>query len=89
MYTVDPTHDHEVEFLMPPTQGEPAKYYVVFRNSPGGAALKYVKADFSLTLRLLDADRGAASASCRLSRGRPALADCVATQSPSLQPLLN
>jgi hypothetical protein len=49
MYTVDPTHDHEVEFLLPPTQAEPAKYYVVFRNSPGGAALKYVEADFSLT----------------------------------------
>jgi hypothetical protein len=49
MYTVDPTHDHEVEFLLPPTQAEPAKYYVIFRNSPGGAALKYVEADFSLT----------------------------------------
>lgn len=49
MYTVDPTHDHEVEFLLPPTQEEPAKYYVIFRNSPGGAALKYVEADFSLT----------------------------------------
>ena len=49
MYTVDPTHDHEVEFLLPPTQEEPEKYYVVFRNSPGGAALKYVEADFSLT----------------------------------------
>lgn len=49
IYTVDPTHDHEVEFLLPPTQAEPAKYYVVFRNSPGGAALKYVEADFSLT----------------------------------------
>jgi hypothetical protein len=49
MYTVDPTHDHEVEFLLPPTQGDPAKYYVIFRNSPGGAALKYVEADFSLT----------------------------------------
>jgi hypothetical protein len=49
MYTVDPTHDHEVEFLLPPTQAEPATYYVVFRNSPGGAALKYVEADFSLT----------------------------------------
>lgn len=49
MYTVDPTHDHEVEFLLPPTQAEPAKYYVIFRNSPGGAALKYVEADFSLS----------------------------------------
>src|SRR6267143_2230629 len=49
LYTVDPTHDHEVEFLLPPTQDEPKKYYVVFRNSPGGAAVKYVDADFSLT----------------------------------------
>jgi len=48
IYTVDPTHDHEVEYMLPPTQDQPVKYYVVFRNSPGGAALKYVEADFSL-----------------------------------------
>jgi hypothetical protein len=49
LYNVDATHDHEVEFLLEPTQEEPEKYYVVFRNSPGGAKLKYVAADFSLT----------------------------------------
>ena len=49
LYSVDPTHDQEVEFLLPPTQDEPKKYYLVFRNSPGGAAVKYVAADFSLT----------------------------------------
>lgn len=48
LYSVDPTHDHEVEFMLPPTQEQPVKYYVVFRNSPGGAALKYVEANFSL-----------------------------------------
>ncbi len=49
LYTVDPTHDHEVEFLLSPTKAEPEKYYIVFRNSPGGAALKYVQADFTLS----------------------------------------
>jgi len=48
LYTVDPTHDHEVEFLLPPTKDETDKYYIVFRNSAGGAALKYVRADFTL-----------------------------------------
>ncbi len=48
LYTVDPTHDHEVEFHLSPTGAEPQKYYIVFRNSPGGAALKYVRADFTV-----------------------------------------
>ena len=49
LYTVDPTHDHEVDYLLSPTQQDSATYYVVFRNSPGGAPTKQVKADFSLT----------------------------------------
>jgi len=49
LYSVDPTHDHEVEFLLPPTQEDSVTYYAVFRNSPGGAPSKQVKADFSLT----------------------------------------
>jgi hypothetical protein len=49
LYTVEPTHDHEVDFLLSPTQEDSATYYVVFRNSPGGAPSKQVKADFSLT----------------------------------------
>jgi hypothetical protein len=49
LYTVESTHDHEVEFVLPPTQDQPQKYYVVFVNSPGGAAVKSVAADFSLS----------------------------------------
>lgn len=49
LYTVESTHDHEVEFVLPPTQDQPEKYYVVFFNSPGGAAVKSVAADFSLS----------------------------------------
>ncbi|PYX62825.1 MAG: hypothetical protein DMG78_32660 [Acidobacteria bacterium] len=49
LYTVESTHDHEVEFVLPPTQDQPQKYYVVFVNSPGGRAAKSVAADFSLS----------------------------------------
>ena len=49
LYTVEATHDHEVEFVLPPTQEEPRKYYVVFTNVPGGPSVKHVQADFSLT----------------------------------------
>jgi hypothetical protein len=49
LYTVEATHDHEVEFVLPPTQDQPQKYYVVFSNVPGGAPIKEVQADFNLT----------------------------------------
>ena len=49
LYTVDPTHDHEVDFLLSPTQEDSGTYYLVFRNSPGGAPNKQVQADFSVT----------------------------------------
>ena len=49
LYTVEATHDHEVEFVLPPTQDAPAKYYVVFVNAPGGARTKSVTADFTLS----------------------------------------
>jgi hypothetical protein len=49
LYTVESTHDHEVEFVLPPTRDDPEKYYVVFVNAPGGAAIKSVSADFSLS----------------------------------------
>jgi hypothetical protein len=48
LYSVDPTHDHEVDFVLPPTQDDSATYYIVFRNSPGGVAQKQVTADFSV-----------------------------------------
>jgi hypothetical protein len=49
LHTVEPTHDHEVEFLLSPTKADSEKYYIVFNNSPGGVALKYVQADFMLS----------------------------------------
>jgi hypothetical protein len=49
LYTVDPTHYHEVDFLLSPTQEDSITYYLLFRNSPGGVPSKQVQADFSLT----------------------------------------
>lgn len=49
LYSTEPTHDHEVDFILPPSHDAPEKYYVVFRNSPGGAAIKSVEADFTLS----------------------------------------
>jgi hypothetical protein len=49
LYTVEATHDHEVEFVLPPTRDDSEKYYVVFVNALGGAPLKSVEADFSLS----------------------------------------
>jgi len=49
LYTVESTHDHEVEYVLPPTRDTSAKYYVVFVNAPGGAPVKFVTADFSLS----------------------------------------
>ena len=49
LYTVESTHAHEVEYVLPPTRDSSAKYYVVFANAPGGAPLKSVTADFSLS----------------------------------------
>ena len=46
IYATEPTHNHEVDFLLPPTLQDPVKYYVVFRNS---GAVKYVDANFTLT----------------------------------------
>ncbi len=49
LYTVESTHDHEVEYVLPPTRDTSAKYYVVFVNAPGGAPVKSITADFSLS----------------------------------------
>ena len=49
LYTVESSHDHEVEFLLPPTKEDAVKYYVVFVNLPTGKAAKMVEADFTLT----------------------------------------
>lgn len=47
-YAVEPSFNQQVDIDLPPTQGESTKYYLVFRNSPGGAT-RTVHADFSVT----------------------------------------
>lgn len=49
LYSTEPTHDHEVDFVLPPSHDAPEKYYVVFRNSAGGSAVKSVQAEFTLS----------------------------------------
>lgn len=48
LYTTGPTHDHEVDYSLSPTMQEPATYFVVFRSA-GGAPVKSVKADFTVS----------------------------------------
>jgi|HubBroStandDraft_6_1064221.scaffolds.fasta_scaffold60370_2 hypothetical protein len=48
LYTTGPTHDHEVDYSLSPTMQEPATYFIVFRST-GGAPVKSVKADFTVT----------------------------------------
>jgi hypothetical protein len=48
LYSVEATHNHEVDFVLPPTNDSPVKYYVVFVSAPGGVPVKSVTADFGL-----------------------------------------
>jgi hypothetical protein len=48
-YTVDPTHSQTVTYTLHPTVNDPGNYHLVFRNSPGGARSKLVKADFTIS----------------------------------------
>jgi len=48
LYSVEATHNHEVDFMLPPTNNSAVKYYVVFVNDPGGVPVKSVEADFGL-----------------------------------------
>jgi hypothetical protein len=48
-YSLDPSHSQTVTYTVHSTMGEPQTYHLVFRNSPGGARSKLVKADFTLT----------------------------------------
>jgi hypothetical protein len=49
VYSIEPTHNHEVDFVLPPTKEDPAKYFVIFRNSPGGSPVETVSADFTVS----------------------------------------
>jgi hypothetical protein len=44
--SADDSHNQEVNITLPPTFGEPARYYLVFRNNSPAAAKKLVQADF-------------------------------------------
>jgi hypothetical protein len=46
-YTLDPSYDQMVDYAFASTLDDPHKYYLVFRNSPGGPKTKFVKADFT------------------------------------------
>jgi hypothetical protein len=49
LYTTGPTHDHEVDYSLSPTNDQPATYFIVFRSAGGGALVKSVKADFTVS----------------------------------------
>jgi hypothetical protein len=49
-YAVEPSFSQDVEIDLAPTHADPGKYYLVFRNSPGGPA-RTVDADFTLTFQ--------------------------------------
>jgi hypothetical protein len=47
LFSVDASHDQEVNFGLPASQNHPAKFYLVFRNSPREGK-KTVQADFTV-----------------------------------------
>jgi hypothetical protein len=48
LFSADASHDQDINVSLPPSQDQPRKYYLVFRNSPGGAAKKLVQAHFTV-----------------------------------------
>lgn len=48
VYASDPSHDQTVDVSLPPSLNEVKKYYLVFRNAPGGDAKKTVQADLTV-----------------------------------------
>lgn len=47
LLSLDASHDQEVNFGLPSSQDQPARFYLVFRNVPGESK-KIVQADFSV-----------------------------------------
>jgi hypothetical protein len=45
-FSAEDAHAQEVNFSIPPTFGQPAKYYLIFRNNSAGKEKMYVQADF-------------------------------------------
>jgi hypothetical protein len=48
LFSADASHDQDVNLGLPPSQDQPKKYYLVFRNTPPGAPKKLVQADFTV-----------------------------------------
>lgn len=48
IFSADASHDQDVDVRLPASRDKPLKFYLVFRNSSGGAATKLVKADFKV-----------------------------------------
>jgi hypothetical protein len=48
VFAFDPSHDQAIDVTLPPSLNEAKKYYLVFRNTPGGDAKKTVQADLTV-----------------------------------------
>ncbi len=48
VFSTDASHDQDVSVILPASQDQPRKYYLIFRSSPGGEARKLVQADFAI-----------------------------------------
>ena len=48
LFSANASHDQDVDFSLPASRDQPQKYYLVFRNSPGGSTKKIVQADFTV-----------------------------------------
>jgi hypothetical protein len=48
LFSSDSSHDQAVDVHLPPSLNGSAKYYLVFRNTPGGDSKKTVQADLTI-----------------------------------------
>jgi hypothetical protein len=48
VFSVDASHEQVVDVSLPPSLNQSPKYYLIFRNTPGGDAKKTVQADLTV-----------------------------------------
>jgi hypothetical protein len=48
LFSADAAHEQNVDVSLPPSMNEPKKFYLVFRNTPGGDSKEVVQADLSV-----------------------------------------
>jgi hypothetical protein len=48
IFSADASHEQNVNVSLPPSLNQGAKYYLVFRNTPGGDAKKMIQADLTV-----------------------------------------